>query len=69
MAAFDTAERELPADLVPFLIGCMNRMKANGNGRHKLSPGEKLFLGFAQAAEGDFGADSEASQPLLDRRR
>jgi hypothetical protein len=71
MAAFDAAERDPPVELIGFLVGCLRNFKgSNGHDRqHKLSPGEKLFLGFAQAAEGHLGPDSEAPQPLLDRRR
>ncbi len=46
-------------------VPAVNNGAMNGHAK-RLSPAEKLFLGFAQAAEGDFGADSEASQPLLD---
>jgi uncharacterized protein YdaU (DUF1376 family) len=66
--AIGAAEAEQPSDPASFLIGCCNRAKANGHGK-RLSPGEKLYLGFAQAAEGDFGTDREAPQSLLDRRR
>ncbi len=68
LQAIVATEAEHASDPAAFLIGCCNRAKANGHAK-RLSPGEKLFLGFAQAAEGDFGADSEAPQPLLDRRR
>jgi uncharacterized protein YdaU (DUF1376 family) len=67
LQAIVAAETELPSDPASFLVGCCNRAKANGHGK-RLSPGEKLYLGFAQAAEGDFGTDCEAPQSLLDRR-
>ena len=47
MAAFDRAERELPADLVPFLIGCMNYARINGNGH--LTAANKRFLAGREA--------------------
>jgi hypothetical protein len=65
------AESEFPSEPVAFLTGCMRSHVGSING-HKLSPGEKLALGFAAAPdayEARQRARAAASEPLLDTGR
>ena len=71
MEAIVTTEQELPVDPLSFLLGCLKRYGENGHGR-KLSPGEKLALGFAAAPdayEARERARAAAAEPLLDAER
>lgn len=73
MAAIVAARNELASNPIEFIAACLNHSKGNGNGRHdpapRQSPGEKLFEGFARAADkraARFLADSETDESLLD---
>jgi hypothetical protein len=68
LSAIVSARERGASNPVEYVIACLNHAGVAVNG-HKPTPGEKLFEGFARAAEAYGGTRGALAEPLLDGRR